>query len=207
MIGTSRTVYQQRRSMRVYLIRHAQSEGNVMNLRAATTVAEFNALLRRTPDLPLTPEGERQARALAEQLAGAGIDRLYSSPFVRALHTARVIGAGLGLEPVIIEELREVVPGLASERRRTSSLRRHWIRSFAAMARPRGNGPSWRAEYRRAKSAWLRITAEPAGAVAAVSHAWTISMILLELRRDRRWRVVTRDLHNAGVSIIEQRNN
>jgi broad specificity phosphatase PhoE len=191
--------------MRVYLIRHAQSEGNVMDLRAATTVAEFNELLLRMPDLALTAEGQRQALVLAERMSGRGVERLYSSPFLRALDTARALGAGLGLEPVIVDELREVVPGLAGERRRSSSLRRHWIRSFAAMARTRGARPSWATEYRRAKIAWQRITAEPVNVVAAVSHAWTISMILLALRRQRHWRILTRDLRNAGVSVIEQR--
>ena len=67
--------------MRLYIIRHAE------------------------PDYPLdalTAHGYAQARALARRLAGAGLDRIYSSPFQRALETARYTGEALGL-PLEIE--------------------------------------------------------------------------------------------------------
>jgi broad specificity phosphatase PhoE len=190
--------------MKVYLIRHAQSAQNVMDLRVRTSVADFNELLRFSAHHPLTAEGERQARALADRLSGAHVTRLYSSPFARALATAQLYGAPLGLEAIIVDELSEVVPDLLSERHRPSSLRRHYLRSFARMAWAR-NGPTWRSEYRRAKAAWGKITAEPAEEVAAVSHGWLITLMILSLRRDKRWRVLHRDVRNAGVSVITSR--
>lgn len=188
--------------MKVYLIRHAQSEGNVLDLRSVTTVAEFNDLLRRSHAHPLTPLGERQARGLVSRLAEARIERLYSSPFIRALSTATFLGEALGLTPVVIDELREVVPNALDERYRARSLRRFYLWSFAAMAWRRETGATWRDEYRRAKAAWARITAEPAEEIAAVSHGWLISLMLLSLRRDSRCRIVSRDVRNAGISVV-----
>src|SRR5205814_1278917 len=45
------------------------------------------------PDSALTPLGEAQARAVGERLATAGITHIASSPLVRALATASIIGS------------------------------------------------------------------------------------------------------------------
>lgn len=56
----------------------------------------------------LTPKGERQATAAGGALAatGAEIDACLASPKARALETARLACAPLGLEPELAEELR-----------------------------------------------------------------------------------------------------
>ena len=56
---------------------------------------------------PLTEKGRRQSSAAGEALAtlGAGIDACISSPRVRALETARLACAPLGIEPEVAEEL------------------------------------------------------------------------------------------------------
>ena len=58
----------------------------------------------------LTCEGLRVAEAARDGLLAGGLafDRLYSSPYRRALHTAQIIGAGLGLEPIADRRLREM---------------------------------------------------------------------------------------------------
>src|SRR5579871_1119162 len=59
-------------------------------------------------DLPLSASGIRQARAAACRLAtGAPIDALVSSPLQRAVDTAAIAAAELGLTPVIDHDLRE----------------------------------------------------------------------------------------------------
>lgn len=189
--------------MKVYLIRHAQSEMNAMNLHERLTVDAFNSMLARSHSSVLTPLGEQQARAVAERLIAAPIERLYASPFTRALATAHAIGERLGLEPIIIDELREVVPSGLSMKLAESSLRRFWLRAFAEMAWiKRSVGPTWFEEYRRAKVAWQKITAAPVREVAAVSHGWLITLILLSLRSSRRWQVLNRDVNNCGISVV-----
>jgi broad specificity phosphatase PhoE len=62
--------------MRLYIIRHAEPA---------------------YPDDALTERGHQQARALADRLAAAGLDRVYSSPLHRARETARYTAERLGL--------------------------------------------------------------------------------------------------------------
>ncbi|HWQ12250.1 MAG TPA: histidine phosphatase family protein [Roseiflexaceae bacterium] len=191
--------------MRVYLIRHAQSEENILDLKRRTTLEDFNAILRRSPEVALTPLGMRQAQAVAASLAGVGIERLYTSPFVRARSTAAAIGAALGLEPVVLEELREVLPQIRERPLQPASLRRFFVRSYVRMLWPRGLEETWLSSYRRARLALNHITATPAEAVAAVSHRGLIGLLLLAARRRRGWRVIQRDLSNGGISIIASR--
>jgi 2,3-bisphosphoglycerate-dependent phosphoglycerate mutase len=60
------------------LIRHARAAG-------------------QAPDAPLTAEGEEQAQRLASQLAPYNVTRIVSSPWVRAVDTARPLAGALGL--------------------------------------------------------------------------------------------------------------
>jgi phosphohistidine phosphatase len=55
----------------------------------------------------LTTRGERQSRAAGRALARLGVsfDSVFSSPRVRALETARLACAELGLEPIVHEAL------------------------------------------------------------------------------------------------------
>jgi broad specificity phosphatase PhoE len=57
-------------------------------------------------DVPLAPEGRAQAEALRDRLAGVRIDRIISSPMLRALETAQTIAAGRPIE--VDERLREL---------------------------------------------------------------------------------------------------
>jgi probable phosphoglycerate mutase len=49
-------------------------------------------------DVPLRLEGRRQAEALARRLAGVRIDRIISSPMLRALETAQIVARGRPVE-------------------------------------------------------------------------------------------------------------
>ncbi|MGQ9865629.1 MAG: histidine phosphatase family protein [Pseudanabaenaceae cyanobacterium] len=56
----------------------------------------------RPYDPPLAADGWEQARALAQRLAAAPIQRIYASPFLRTVQTAAAIAAVLGL-PIRLE--------------------------------------------------------------------------------------------------------
>jgi broad specificity phosphatase PhoE len=81
---------------RLILIRHGES------------IANAARRFTHGPHEPLSPRGREEALARARQLA-ARFDpvALYSSPFVRALETARLVGGVLGLEPIAVDALRE----------------------------------------------------------------------------------------------------
>ncbi|QHC21230.1 histidine phosphatase family protein [Streptomyces sp. GS7] len=55
-------------------------------------------------DLPLTADGEEQARALRPVLSGRKIGHVYASPMARALRTAELAGLPT---PQILDDLRE----------------------------------------------------------------------------------------------------
>jgi probable phosphoglycerate mutase len=59
-------------------------------------------------DPPLSPEGERQAVAVAERLAGEDISRLFITPLRRTAATAAPLAAAAGLNSTVVEDLAEV---------------------------------------------------------------------------------------------------
>ena len=67
-----------------------------------------HAIVGRAAGVQLSPEGIRQAEALAERLEGSSIRALYSSPLERARATAAAIAAIVGLEVQTVEELNEI---------------------------------------------------------------------------------------------------
>jgi probable phosphoglycerate mutase len=95
-------------SAEVVLVRHGETE--------------WSRTMRHTgnTDLPLTEEGEAQARSLAARLAGREFARVYSSPLQRALRTAEL--AGYGERAELLDDLRERDYG-AIEGRTTKELR------------------------------------------------------------------------------------
>lgn len=81
---------------------------------------EWSRELKHTgsTDVPLTEEGERQARRLADALAGREFALMLSSPLRRALETARLAG----FEPEVRDDLKEWDYG-DYEGRRTAEIR------------------------------------------------------------------------------------
>ena len=58
-------------------------------------------------DRPLNDFGRRQAKELADRLAGEGADAIYTSDLVRAKETADIVAERLGLTVVVDPGLRE----------------------------------------------------------------------------------------------------
>ncbi|NOK60762.1 MAG: Broad specificity phosphatase PhoE [Chloroflexi bacterium AL-W] len=192
--------------MKVYLIRHAQSEENTLSLRAKASISDYNTIIRGSSISPLTDRGIEQAHAVAQQLADKPIERLYCSPFLRAIDTATVIGQSIDLPPQIVDDLREVMPRTLSERHRDGPLGRHIIRAYFSMLWTGGSDESWASSYQRAKRAWSQITCQDAQEIVAVAHRGLIGLILLALRSDPHWQIIKRDLHNCGISLVVRRD-
>lgn len=64
--------------------------------------------VREMFDPPLSTLGEQQARLVGERLSTERIDAVYASPLARALDTGRQIARHHRLEPVVLDDLREV---------------------------------------------------------------------------------------------------
>jgi 2,3-bisphosphoglycerate-dependent phosphoglycerate mutase len=59
-------------------------------------------------DPPLSETGQRQAEIVGEALAGEEVDAVYCSHLERAHQTGRHIGRHFGIEPEVLNELREI---------------------------------------------------------------------------------------------------
>ena len=82
--------------MRIVLARHGESEANL--------VGEFS---NRGTKHPLTDVGRAQAADLAERLADLHVDRVLTSPVLRAQQTAAIVGERFGVPVEVDERLRE----------------------------------------------------------------------------------------------------
>ena len=72
--------------MEMYLVRHGETEWSRARRHTGRT------------DVPLSPVGEAEAKALGQHLQGLEVDRVLSSPLTRAVTTARLAGFGDRLE-------------------------------------------------------------------------------------------------------------
>jgi broad specificity phosphatase PhoE len=95
----------------VWLVRHGESVGNVADAQAHEQGAGRLQLDVRDPDVPLTDTGRSQAEALGTWLAEQPEDQrptaALSSPFTRAMTTAELATADLGIRVRTDERLRE----------------------------------------------------------------------------------------------------
>jgi broad specificity phosphatase PhoE len=77
------------------LVRHGETDWNA------------DGRLQGQTDRPLSDYGRGQARQLAEDLEGEGLDAIYSSDLSRARETAEIVGERLGLPVELDPDLRE----------------------------------------------------------------------------------------------------
>jgi broad specificity phosphatase PhoE len=98
----------------LWLVRHGESMGNVAASRAQREGLDVIPLDIRDADVPLSPVGARQARALGEWLSAhrGRIDEFWVSPYVRARETLAIalaedeapVPAAVRTVPVTIDE-------------------------------------------------------------------------------------------------------
>lgn len=83
--------------VRLYLVRHGETDWNIENRIQGKTDTELNE------------KGRQQAQELADVLEkGYGIRRIYTSRQKRAAQTAEIIGRRLGIEPIVRDGLEEI---------------------------------------------------------------------------------------------------
>ena len=85
--------------MRIYLVRHGQTNDNIKNL------------MQGWKDTPLNDQGRLQANALVSFFREESIDIVYSSDLSRALETAQIIADAIHKEVYIDKQLREMYLG------------------------------------------------------------------------------------------------
>ena len=135
-------------------------------------------------DPPLSAQGRLQASALADALAGEGVEALVSSDLARAAETADIVARRLGLSPPRLEpRLRERSLG-AWTGRTAAEIAASWPEELARLRagdpelRP-GGGESGRELAQRVRAALRELAAEPPGRrVALVTHLGVIRTLV-----------------------------
>jgi len=158
--------------LRLLLVRHAETAHN------------RDGLVQGRADNPLSDLGLKQAAALAERLASAPLDAIYSSPLARARQTAEAIAAPHGLPVAIEPDLVEMdigqMEGLSGTelRERFPEFMTAWLSEDAGSAVMPG-GESLAQVQARAMAVIERVVEQrPGGVVALVSHNFVLLSVL-----------------------------
>lgn len=168
-------------AVELVLIRHGESVGNVAREEAESANAETIAMSLRDPDVPLSPIGEEQARALGRWFASlpAAVrpDNAWCSPYVRAQSTARLTLAEVADAPELRqdERLRDRELGILDlltstgvrNRFPEEAQRRRWLGKL--YYRPPG-GESWSDVALRIRSFLSDLDAQPAALSGSGRH-------------------------------------
>jgi probable phosphoglycerate mutase len=136
-------------------------------------------------DLPLAPEGVRQAEALAAALRECAIDGIYCSDLLRCRQTAAIIAGATGLAVEARPGLREIALGEWEGLSRREVAAR-FPAQYAARGRDLENyrvpgGESFAECGRRALAAWAAIHSAGGERVVVVGHAGLNRLLLCHL--------------------------
>jgi 2,3-bisphosphoglycerate-dependent phosphoglycerate mutase len=182
-------------SLKIVIIRHAQSEGN----HAGRMMGQL--------DDGLTAEGRNQARCLADHLGQTSDSptAIYSSPLTRAAETADILAAPFNLEVHHWDALQELHAGVFEGLtwREAQEQHPHLCQSLETSTRwiPIPNAESPYDAYQRAIGVWNDLFAEHRNGdyVWLISHAGVMQhLISVVLGGDRTW-----GLHIPNTSLFE----
>jgi len=165
-----------------------------------------HTIVGRASGVHLSPDGVRQAQALAERLAGSAIAALYTSPLERAVETAAPVGARLGLEAALAEELNEIDFGAwtgrtIAELDRIEAWRRFNV--FRSSARIPGGETMVEVQDRLLRLVDRLSAAHPGRTIALVSHGDVIKAALahyLGVHLDLFQRI---EIAPASISLVQ----
>lgn len=179
--------------MLLYCIRHGESVYNA------------EGRIQGQADIPLSPLGRRQSRAVAELLVSRPIEAIFSSPLARAGETAAAIGEALGLPVEYDARLQEIHAGIFQGLAWNEIERSHpdeaarWLAQEPDFVIP--GGESRRSLMDRGRAALEAIRATDRRQVVVVSHGGLLSAAfkaLLEIPAQR----TPFALYNASVSRV-----
>lgn len=181
---------------RLFLVRHGETDWNI------------TGRWQGHADVPLNQIGIEQARRVAARFAadGSPIAAIYSSDLSRAFVTAEAIGQALGMQPVPVQELREIDLG------RWSGHTRAEIAEFdsATLAQldankdvPRGGGESMAALQQRMVAVTERLARNhPDDTIILVSHGGSIRTLLMHAQHGDLATMWNIHIGNTAVSTL-----
>ena len=158
--------------MKIYLIRHGESTGDIENRYGGSY------------DDSLTEKGRQQAVQLAEELQGKGIEEIFSSPLIRAHATTSELHRKLRCKIRYLPNTRERnFYGILTGMQKDEALQKH--PDLVAALEDRNNtlpdGESYKDFSSRVASAWEEIINSDSETVAVVTHAGPIRCIFRDV--------------------------
>ncbi len=186
--------------MKAYLVRHTETEWN-----------EESRFIGRT-DLGLSIKGKERAEILADRLKPVEFERIYSSPYRRAIETANFIKINNDQKIIPVEDLKEIDFG-AWEGRTIDELMDHspevigrWLEDPISEVIPEGE--HWSDFGHRVRSAYDDIISNNSmGNILIVSHGGPLKNILgyvLDLPTISYWKFT---ISHGSISVIEYKQD
>lgn len=81
--------------MKIYLIRHSESVDDILNCYGG--VADFE----------LTEDGKNKVKEYSKKFKNYGVEKIYTSPYKRALNSAKILNTDINVELEIVDGIRE----------------------------------------------------------------------------------------------------
>lgn len=181
--------------MKIYLIRHGQTDWNLLGKLQGST------------DIPLNETGVRQAVSMAAYMKDTTLESVYSSPYKRAKATAEILCSSQGLEGKEADSLREICmgkwEGLTWEEIESQYPDALMAFQLNPMEHSSPKGERYQDVIDRV-GPWVDgILYEAKGNIALVSHGITIGCILKYLFWEHPEVDISARVGNASVTTLE----
>ncbi|MEE1245272.1 MAG: histidine phosphatase family protein [Acutalibacteraceae bacterium] len=85
---------------KIYFVRHCEAEGNIMRIFQGTT------------DLDITELGAKQLKFIKKRFENVNLDKIYTSPLIRAKKTALAVKGNKQIEVTVLDSLCELYGGV-----------------------------------------------------------------------------------------------
>ncbi len=186
---------------RIYLIRHAEAEGNLYRIAHG----QYDSLI--------TPRGYRQIEALSKRFENISVDAVYSSDLFRTKTTASAIYKPKGLELHPRSDLREIHIGEWEDVRWVDLARKHgeMLQNFGRRMdiwTVSGAETAEEVQKRMLGAVYDMAAKHPGETVAAFSHGMALRLLLAVVEGYSLAEFYkTKNGDNTAVSLIEVEGN
>jgi len=194
-------------SQRVYLIRHGEVEGNILQLDRSVTVGEFNTFLEAVPNESINAKGIAQIEAIAPVIASYNLSCLYTSPLPRAQQSASILGEKTGLPVITHKDLYELLPAFVTgPLTRRHTLKGAYVRSGLRLLNPLARDhETFITGFLRVRRVWRELLRTNKDDFGIVGHQGIFRMLFVWVHMTPRWRLIQGDTSNGGISIVARR--
>ncbi len=182
--------------MKLYLIRHGETDWNVQNKIQGKT------------DIHLNETGRLQAKGLAKKIKEGKYDitSIYTSGLKRAWETANIVGQAIGIEPVVFAGLEEMSLGIW-EGYTWKQVKEEYPEEYQSWYKDRRyhvipEGESYQQLLERLLPALVKILGIAEGNALIVTHSADI-MTIMSYINDTPFEDMVKNYKTGNVGVVE----